>query len=322
MQKRKLQVFVSSTFKDLIEERQTAVQAILEAGHIPAGMELFTAGDESQLKIIKRWIEESDVYMLLLGGRYGSIEPNSGKSYTQLEYEYAVKLKKPLFSLVISRDGLKDKIKKEALKDNPVEVSEIDNVDKFKKFQNSVGGHNKLIAPWTEYKDITISVFKCLTDIEWRYREDLKGWVKADDIDDRKSLSELARLSKENSELKSQLAEVNKEQKISGMEILDMIKFLQQNTIKMPEMVPYYIDEEAYEPQNSLELFMGLCRGSSFLGSDNLIGYVEFRFIMNLNLVTIDGIITEKNGVLLFLYIEQNNIEWFNNVRCNPIFVH
>ena len=59
--KRKLQVFVSSTFLDLKAERQAAVEAILLAGHIPAGMELFSAGDESQLEIIKKWIEASDI---------------------------------------------------------------------------------------------------------------------------------------------------------------------------------------------------------------------------------------------------------------------
>jgi hypothetical protein len=88
-QKKKLQVFVSSTFSDLQEERQAAVEAILTAGHIPAGMELFAAGDESQMNVIKRWIDESDAYMLILGGRYGSIEPMTQKSYIQLEYEYA-----------------------------------------------------------------------------------------------------------------------------------------------------------------------------------------------------------------------------------------
>ncbi|PBO90032.1 hypothetical protein CI711_19850 [Shigella boydii] len=46
---RKFQVFISSTFTDLIEERQAAVSAILTAGHIPAGMELFKPGDRSQL---------------------------------------------------------------------------------------------------------------------------------------------------------------------------------------------------------------------------------------------------------------------------------
>lgn len=80
-QSKKLQVFVSSTFADLKDERQAAVEAILTAGHIPAGMELFAAGDESQMNVIKRWIDESDVYLLILGARYGSIESKSQKSY-------------------------------------------------------------------------------------------------------------------------------------------------------------------------------------------------------------------------------------------------
>ncbi len=97
---KKLQVFVSSTYTDLIEERQAAVQAILDAGHIPAGMELFKAG-KSQMQTIKKWIDESDVYMLILGARYGSIEPVSGKSYTQLEYEYALSKNMPVFAIVL-----------------------------------------------------------------------------------------------------------------------------------------------------------------------------------------------------------------------------
>lgn len=100
--KRRLQVFVSSTYVDLIPERQAAVSAILKAGHIPAGMELFTAGDQSQLATIKEWIDESDVYMLILGGRYGSVEPSCGISYIELEYDYAVQQSKPLFAVVIT----------------------------------------------------------------------------------------------------------------------------------------------------------------------------------------------------------------------------
>src|SRR5215211_977736 len=110
-QKRKLQVFISSTFADLKEERQAAVEAVLTAGHIPAGMELFAAGDESQMNVIKRWIDESDVYLLILGGRYGSIEPSSQKSYIHLEYDYAVAQQKPLFAVVINEAYLEAKTK-------------------------------------------------------------------------------------------------------------------------------------------------------------------------------------------------------------------
>src|SRR5262245_53278462 len=111
MKDKKLQVFVSSTFSDLREERQAAVEAILSSGHIPAGMELFAAGDESQMTVIERWIDESDVYLLILGGRYGSIDKKSGKSYTQLEYEYALLKKKPLFAVVINDKALDKKVK-------------------------------------------------------------------------------------------------------------------------------------------------------------------------------------------------------------------
>jgi hypothetical protein len=110
--KKRLQVFISSTYTDLIEERQAAVEAILSAGHIPAGMELFKSGNETQLDTIKRWIDESDVYMLIFGGRYGSIEPRSGKSYTHVEYEYALEQGKPLFAVVIRDEALKSKSEK------------------------------------------------------------------------------------------------------------------------------------------------------------------------------------------------------------------
>jgi len=58
----------------LVSIRATAfieIAPILKAGHIPAGMELFTVGDQTQLQVIRRWIEESDVFLLILGGRYG-----------------------------------------------------------------------------------------------------------------------------------------------------------------------------------------------------------------------------------------------------------
>ena len=97
---KKLQVFVSSTYSDLIEERQAAVEAILEAGHIPAGMELFKSG-KHQMKTIQKCIDESDIFMLIIGGRYGSIEEESGLSYTELEYKYALSKNMPVFAVVL-----------------------------------------------------------------------------------------------------------------------------------------------------------------------------------------------------------------------------
>lgn len=77
---KKLQVFVSSTHNDLIVERQKVVEGILNAGHIPAGMELF-GGPASVIKTIQRWIDQSDMCILLLGGKYGSIYKDEGISF-------------------------------------------------------------------------------------------------------------------------------------------------------------------------------------------------------------------------------------------------
>lgn len=96
---KKYQVFVSSTYQDLIEERQCVMQALLEMDCIPSGMELFPAADEEQWTLIQRVIDDCDYYIVLVGGRYGSLHP-SGKSYTQMEYEYAISKSKPVMGFL------------------------------------------------------------------------------------------------------------------------------------------------------------------------------------------------------------------------------
>jgi hypothetical protein len=88
MQK-KFQVFVSSTYIDLVGEREDTLKSILDLGHIPAGMEGFHAADQEQLTYIKRIVDECDYYILILAGRYGSLD-DEGVSYTEREYDYAV----------------------------------------------------------------------------------------------------------------------------------------------------------------------------------------------------------------------------------------
>lgn len=167
---KKLQVFVSSTYTDLKEERQAAVEAILDAGHIPAGMELFKAGNESQLKTIYKWIDESDVYMLILGGRYGSIESKSGKSYTQLEYEYALSKDIPVFAVVLSESFLTAKINLLGLSD----VMEQKAPDKYQSFKSLV--MSKIIRMIDDCKDIKIAIHSTLNEFINEY--DLIGWIK------------------------------------------------------------------------------------------------------------------------------------------------
>ncbi len=171
MLERRLQVFVSSTYEDLREERQAAVETILAAGHIPAGMELFAAGDASQLEVIRDWIKESDVFLLILGGRYGTLEPVSGESYVHLEYEYAISLDLPSFALVIKEDALDIRVKRDGLR-----AIERESEQKYKEFRKFV--LTRLVKLWESKKDIQLAILQKLGELS--QRRDLVGWVRAD----------------------------------------------------------------------------------------------------------------------------------------------
>jgi hypothetical protein len=96
---RRHQVFISSTFTDLIDERREVIEALLEMDSIPAGMELFAAGDTDQWTLIQQVIDQSDYYIVIVGGRYGSMTAE-GISYTEKEYDYAVKQGIPVMGFV------------------------------------------------------------------------------------------------------------------------------------------------------------------------------------------------------------------------------
>lgn len=195
---KKLQVFVSSTFDDLKDERQAAVQAILKAGHVPAGMELFTAGDEEQMKVIKRWIDDSDVFMLLVGGRYGSIEPVSKKSYTHLEWDYAVETNKRLFAVVMNDDALILKSVEKKL----LPVLEKDHPELFQEFRTTVRA-TRLVAHWSNETEVKLAVYESLG--EFAKDATLCGWVPGDRVIGPEVMNEMARLSEENKELRNRV---------------------------------------------------------------------------------------------------------------------
>lgn len=169
--KKKLQVFVSSTYTDLIEERQAAVQAILDAGHIPAGMELFKSG-KPLISTIHKWIDESDVYMLILGGRYGSIENKSDFSYTELEYKYALSKNMPVFAIVLSEDFLEEK----AVTKGRENIFEIINPDKFELFKKYIEkNHVKFINKIDDIPSkISLQLEYILNDPDYN----LGGWIQ------------------------------------------------------------------------------------------------------------------------------------------------
>ncbi|PGY17205.1 DUF4062 domain-containing protein [Bacillus cereus] len=251
MQK-KLQVFISSTFTDLEEERQTAVQAVLNAGHIPAGMELFKAGDTSQKETIKKWIEESDVYMLILGGRYGSIDSETGMSYTHWEYEYAKQLKKPRFAIVIHEKALEQKVMELGLK-----VTERDNPVKYQEFRGIVLG--KISKFYSDLKDIKIVILESLK--EYEKDKKLTGWVSGAEIKDvSKLMKDNDALLKETAKLQKQLQQmkiqVDKENDIDGIPFNEVRSCLEQQMLRPDE---YGVPDENLKGKefSAYDLFIG-----------------------------------------------------------------
>jgi len=170
---RKLQVFVSSTYSDLVDVRLAAMEAILAAGHIPAAMEQFSPGDETAWEKIKRWIRQSDGYLLILGGRYGSREPLSGRGYVELEYDYALELGKPFVGLVASDTALRTRTK------NPLSL-ETSHPD-FESFKAKVQRNH--CASWSNIDQVKAAIYQKLP--HWAEREDLIGWIRRDHFQSR-----------------------------------------------------------------------------------------------------------------------------------------
>lgn len=246
--KKKLQVFISSTYEDLKDERQAAVQAVLDAGHIPAGMELFKSGNESQLVTVKKWIDDSDVYMLILGGRYGSIEPDSGKSYAHVEYEYAIDRKIPVFAVVLSESYLLSKAAKEG-QDNIFDKNNKVKYEQFKRFVLS-----KIIRKAEDEKDIKIAIHTTLQQFLNDY--ELVGWVKGDvvlkdELNVVKLKKENLKLVKENERLKSQL--LPREDLIGGFNYKDLKTLLENMEFDIPKE---YTEDGKEARYSALDIFV------------------------------------------------------------------
>ena len=104
MEKR-YQIFISSTFSDLEDERKKIMEAILALNCFPAGMEMFPATDMEQFEYIKSVIDQSDYYVVVIAGRYGSLAED-GISYTEKEFDYA--LEKGIPVLAFLKQNLED----------------------------------------------------------------------------------------------------------------------------------------------------------------------------------------------------------------------
>jgi hypothetical protein len=193
MEKR-YQIFISSTFRDLLEERQSVLKAILELNHMPAGMELFPATDEAAWQLIRDVIDGSDYYLLIIAGRYGSIDA-TGIGYTEKEYDYALKSKKPVLPFLHNSP--------ESLPRDKTETND-EAWKKLTTFREKVE-KNHHCNYWTSSEVLKAKVIVGMTNATKRHPA--VGWVRADKVPSDATLSDVLSLKNRIAELEAEAAE-------------------------------------------------------------------------------------------------------------------
>ncbi|MBZ5522904.1 MAG: DUF4062 domain-containing protein [Acidobacteriia bacterium] len=192
---KRYQVFISSTYADLQEERQRVIQTVMKMDCIPAGMELFPAADEEQFEFIKRVIDDCDYYLLIIGGRYGSTTAD-GISYTEKEYDYAMSRRLKVIAL-IHKDP--DSIPYSKSEQNP-------NLrERLQKFRERVAA-NRIVDFWKSADQLPGLVALALANIIKTFPA--AGWVRGDRVASEDLLAEINELRKSNSQLQENVAEL------------------------------------------------------------------------------------------------------------------
>lgn len=188
---KKYQVFVSSTYEDLQQERREIMHALLELNCIPAGMELFPAADEDQWSLIKGVIDDCDYYIIISAGRYGSIGPE-GISYTEMEHRYAIEQKKPVIAF-LHRDP-------DSLPKNRTEAKQ-EGQELLSQFRARL--QERMCKYWSSPQELGSVVSRSLIMLQRKHPG--IGWVRGDMVPDREASVELLDLRKQIEDLQKQL---------------------------------------------------------------------------------------------------------------------
>lgn len=188
---KKYQVFVSSTYTDLQEERQEVIKALLELDCFPASMEFFPSTDDDQWTLIKQIIDDCDYYIVIIGGRYGSIS-SEGISYTEKEYRYALESGKPIIAFLHNDPDSLPKKKSEI---------DADAIKKFEEFKELI--QKKMCKYWSNAIELGSVVSRSF--IKLQKSHPAVGWVRGNLVPEKDSSIEILELTREIEKLKQQI---------------------------------------------------------------------------------------------------------------------
>ena len=189
---KRYQVFLSSTFADLQEERKKIFNSLMKMDCIPAGMELFPAADDEQFEFIKKVIDDCDYYVLVIGGRYGTVA-STGISYTEMEFDYACSRGVHVLSFLHKKPG-----------DLKFSNSEPDDQSRLKltKFRERAS-ERRLVDFWETGDDLANKVVLSL--LQAIKVHPAVGWVRADKVSNEELLTDINKLRRENEEIRKKI---------------------------------------------------------------------------------------------------------------------
>src|SRR4029077_6327159 len=92
---------ISSTTRDLPAHRDAAMDACLRQGFFPLMVEPETLSRAPAAQVSRNLVDRANVYILILGFRYGAVGPGQVKSYTHLELDRAIERGIPMLVLLM-----------------------------------------------------------------------------------------------------------------------------------------------------------------------------------------------------------------------------
>ena len=166
MEKR-YQIFISSTYEDLVEERERVIRAVLLNDCFPACMEFFPAVGMPPISLIQRVLKECDYYILIIGDRYGSIYED-GMSFSEKEYNTAVDGGIPVIAFL--RRGF-----------DSLSIDESDEEGRnLARFRKKVEEGSQYVKKWgspDELASLVSSSISWIEDLQPR-----RGWVRGEEV--------------------------------------------------------------------------------------------------------------------------------------------
>ncbi|MBI5960370.1 MAG: DUF4062 domain-containing protein, partial [Chloroflexi bacterium] len=100
----RIDVFISSTSRDLPAHRQQAMDACLRMGMFPIMMEHLPASDADAIEASLKMVDEAEIYLGIFAWRYGYIPAGYDISITEMEYRRAVERGIPRLIFVMHDD--------------------------------------------------------------------------------------------------------------------------------------------------------------------------------------------------------------------------